>query len=149
MPLNKAELAALIPHRGAMCLLDRVDSWDDERIACAAAGHQDADNPLRSHDRLHVLCGVEYAAQAMAVHGALLQGERTPAPGYLASVRDLAWSVERLDDVAGALQVEAERLIGDDRSVLYAFTVRAQGHEQELLSGRASIFFFPHEDAAA
>lgn len=147
MSLSKPELAALIPHAGAMCLLNRVENWDGERIACTAISHRNADNPLRSHDRLHVLCGVEYAAQAMAVHGALLKGERKPTPGFLAAIRDLLWSVDRLDHVTGVLQVDAERLIGDDNSVLYAFTVRAQEHGQELLTGRASIFFFSHQDA--
>lgn len=145
MPLSRAELAALIPHAGAMCLLAGVTEWDAERIACSANSHRDPDNPLRSRDRLHVLCGVEYAAQAMAVHGALRTGARQPTPGFLAAVRDVAWSVERLDDVADVLRVEAERLIGDDSSVQYAFSVSAGG--RALLSGRASIFFFPRQDA--
>lgn len=145
MSLNRAELAALIPHAGAMCLLDGVASWDDARITCTASSHRDPANPLRSRDRLHVLCGVEYAAQAMAVHGALLKGDRKPTPGLLAAVRDLSWSTDRLDEVMDALQVEAERLIGDDGSVLYAFTLRAQG--QNLLTGRASIFFLPSQEA--
>jgi len=144
MPLSKAELGALIPHAGAMCLLETVQSWDDTRIACTATSHRELANPLRSHERLHVLCGVEYAAQAMAVHGALSKGAKDATPGFLAAVRDLVWSVERLDDIAGALSVNAERLIGDDRSVLYAFTVSADG--QALLAGRASIFFFPQQD---
>ena len=47
-------------------------------------------NPLRAHDRLSAACGIEYAAQAMAVHGALcagLDGQQTPRNGLLASVR--------------------------------------------------------------
>lgn len=147
MPLSRNEIVALIPHAGAMCLLERVESWDAECIACTALSHRDADNPLRSRGRLHVLCGVEYAAQAMAVHGALLKGERTPTPGFLAAARDVQWSRERLDDVAEPLRLEAERLLGDDSSVLYAFTVRAGG--QELLRGRASIFFLPRQDGPA
>jgi len=145
MPLSKSELAVLIPHAGAMCLLDSVQSWDDTRIACTAVSHRDPANPLRSRERLHALCGVEYAAQAMAVHGALLKGEQEPTPGFLAAVRDLSWSVERLDQVESPLRVEAERLIGDDRSVLYAFTVSAD--QQTLLAGRASIFFLPQQDS--
>jgi predicted hotdog family 3-hydroxylacyl-ACP dehydratase len=144
MPLSKAELAALIPHAGAMCLLDGVTEWDGARIACSVRSHRDPDNPLRSRDRLHVLCGVEYAAQAMAVHGALLAKARAPTPGFLAAVRDLAWTVERLDDLPQALRVEAERLIGDASSVQYAFRLSSDG--QVLLSGRASIFFLPRQD---
>ena len=34
--LTKAEIAALIPHAGAMCLLDRVVHWDAEKIRCTS-----------------------------------------------------------------------------------------------------------------
>lgn len=144
MPLNKSGLGKLIPHAGRMSLLDTAQTWDDQHIVCSATSHRDADNPLRRHGKLHVLCGVEYAAQAMAVHGALSKGAMDATPGYLAAVRDLRWSVERLDDLNAPLNIEAERLIGDDRSVLYAF--RVSTGERELLTGRASIFFSPHED---
>ena len=39
--------------------------------AAAAADTVLPDHPLRAHGRLGVACGVELAAQAMAVHGAL------------------------------------------------------------------------------
>lgn len=144
MPLSKTELCALIPHAGTMCLLEAVQNWDDTRIVCSAISHRDSANPLRSQGRLHVLCGIEYGAQAMAVHGALSQGHRSPRPGFLAAVRDLTWAVERLDDVEGELKVEAECLLGGQESVLYAFVVSANG--QTLLTGRASIFFLPQQD---
>ena len=55
-----------------MCLLDCVETWDEERIHCRASSHRAMDNPLRVCERLGTACGIEYAAQAMAVHGALL-----------------------------------------------------------------------------
>ena len=55
-----------------MCLLDEVLSWDATRIRCRSNTHRTADNPLRAHGRLGAACGIEYAAQAMAVHGALV-----------------------------------------------------------------------------
>ena len=69
--LNKTEIAALIPHSGAMCLLDEVASWDATHIRCVARTHRDPQNPLRNGVRVPVLCGIEYAAQAMAVHDGL------------------------------------------------------------------------------
>lgn len=69
---DHAWIAAHIPHQGDMCLLDRVVKWDEQRIQCQAGSHRLGDNPLRSRDRLSAACGIEYAAQAMAVHGALL-----------------------------------------------------------------------------
>ena len=45
-------------------------------IRCVARGHRDADNPLRAGGELPALCGIEYAAQAMAAHGRTLGGGR-------------------------------------------------------------------------
>jgi predicted hotdog family 3-hydroxylacyl-ACP dehydratase len=87
--LDHAWIARHIPHQGSMCLLDYVEAWDQERIQCRASSHRAADNPLRAYGRLGAACGIEYAAQAMAVHGALLDRRAVPARvGYLVSVRD-------------------------------------------------------------
>jgi predicted hotdog family 3-hydroxylacyl-ACP dehydratase len=138
MVLNRDAIAALIPHAGAMCLLDRVQAWDDQGIRCVAAGHADAANPLRVAGSLPALCGIEYAAQAMAVHGGLraAAGAR-PRSGYLASLREVDCKRARLDDLAGELCVEATRLLGDDSRVIYQFIVRVG--VVEVLSGRATV----------
>lgn len=130
-----------IPHQGRMCLLEEVLSWDEVRIRCRATSHRLADNPLRAHGRLGAACGVEYAAQAMAVHGAIMAhlAGTPPRAGLLTSVRNLVLRVSRIDDVDTDLIASAERLAGDDGSTLYEFTVSGGG--QELLSGRASIVF--------
>jgi predicted hotdog family 3-hydroxylacyl-ACP dehydratase len=136
--LDHAWIAAHIPHQGGMCLLDAVVAWTPERIRCTAASHRRPDNPLRADGRLGAVCGVEYAAQAMAVHGALLTAAaRPPRQGYLASVRGVELHAERLDDIADDLDVEAERLSGDTGNVLYRFEVRAAG--RVLLAGRAAV----------
>jgi len=138
MPLDHAWLLAHLPHQGSMCLLDAVSDWDTQRIRCTATSHRDADNPLRLHERLGAACGIEYAAQAMAAHGALLaSADGAPRAGYLASVRGVELHVARLDDIAADLDVEAERLSGDDNTILYGFRVSAGGCE--LLSGRAAV----------
>ncbi|MEM5424861.1 MULTISPECIES: hotdog family protein [Paraburkholderia] len=141
-PLDRAWIAARIPHSGAMCLLDAVQSWDETRIRCIATSHRDPHNPLRSRGRLAAVCGVEYAAQAMAVHGALLgaldgaEAER-PRVGFLASVRTVVAHIERLDTLAAPLAIEAERVSGSGNTVLYGFTVRGEG--RVLLTGRAAV----------
>ncbi|MGH8169200.1 MAG: 3-hydroxylacyl-ACP dehydratase [Steroidobacteraceae bacterium] len=124
-----------------MCLLHEVLSWDAVRISCRATSHRLADNPLRAHDRLGAACGVEYAAQAMAIHGAIMAataGTKTRA-GLLTSVRNLVLLVNRLDDLEADLIASAERLAGDEGSILYEFTVSSAG--RALLSGRAGIVF--------
>ena len=62
----------LIPHQGAMCLLDDVVAWDDQRIHARSDSHRRDDNPLRSDGRLRAVHLCEYGAQAMAVHGGLV-----------------------------------------------------------------------------
>ena len=143
--LNRQEIARRIPHQGSMCLLDAVLAWDDKLISCQASSHLAADHPLRAHGRLGAACGVEYAAQAMAVHGALVAqspdsgeaGSSPPRAGYLAGMRSVTLHVERLDTVAGPLTVNAERITGDANTVLYSFTV--QTGARTLVSGRAVV----------
>jgi predicted hotdog family 3-hydroxylacyl-ACP dehydratase len=130
-----------------MCLLDEVTAWDTERILCTATSHRDPHNPLRSpgsgrpegsHGRLAAVCGVEYAAQAMAVHGALLgASQQRPRAGFLTSVRDVEAQVARLDTIDGTLLVEAERMSGNDNHILYRFALRCG--DRLLLSGRATV----------
>lgn len=140
--LQQLEIARRIPHQGRMCLLDAVMAWDATRIVCQASSHRAPDNPLRAGGRLGAACGVEYAAQAMALHGALLaeSGETTcaaPRVGYLASVRSVTLHVQRLDTIASDLTVTAERLLGDANHILYSF--RLEAGPQLLLEGRAAV----------
>ena len=136
--LDHAWIAAHIPHQGSMCLLAAVLAWDEQHLICAARSHRDLTNPLRQFGRLGAACGVEYAAQAMAVHGALMAGaDGAPRPGMLVSVRGVSLHRARLDDVAADLQVRAERLSGDAGMLLYAFALQADG--VPLLDGRASV----------
>lgn len=138
MLIDKSRIRELIPHAGAMCLLDAAISWDAERICCTASSHRDPDNPLRRDGRLAAVCGIEYAAQAMALHGALtaLEG-RQAAAGMLASVRDLVCNVRYLHDVDRDLVIEAARLLGDGSRVIYDFHVTDGSNE--LISGRAAV----------
>lgn len=139
MNLDRDWIEAHIPHKGGMCLLDAVLDWDAIRIVCRSSSHRLPANPLRVADSLAVVCGIEYAAQAMAVHGALIAApyRAAPAAGYLASVRNVQFHIATLDTVAADLVVRGERIAGDSRSVLYEFSVSAS--ERPLLSGRASI----------
>ena len=138
--IGKAALCQLIPHHGTMCLLDTVERWDETSILCTTASHRDATNPLRRDNRLEAICGLEYAAQSMAVHVGLLdQGKgRRLTVGYLGAVKNLMLQATRLDDVKGDLTVQATRLVGEVNGFIYAFRVSAEQHE--LLDGRASIF---------
>ena len=141
----KPGIAQLIPHRGAMCLLEEVLSWDENTIACRAVSHRDPANPLRRQGALAAIIGVEYAAQAVAVHGGLSSSSWKPKTGYLAALRDVSCPVARLDREHDDLVVSATRLAAESGRLLYDFRVEAGG--RELLRGRLSVVL-PNDKSA-
>ena len=137
--LDRAGIARRIPHSGSMCLLERLEAWDADVVHCSTTTHRLADNPLRTAGGLLAPNAIEYAAQAMALHGGLLAAEgSTPSAGFLASARNVRLAVARLDDIEGALQVQARRLSGDERQILYEFAVKADDGRM-LAEGRAVV----------
>lgn len=137
--LAKSDWASLIPHAGTMCMLDEVVEWDETRLHARSASHRLADNPLRADGRLHAVSLCEYAAQAMAVHGALCEREAggTARPGFLVALREVTLAVERIDDLQGRLQIHVECLIAMADSLQYAFRVEHRG--ALLATGRAAV----------
>ena len=128
-----------------MCLLDEVLEWETDRIRCASGGHGSPDHPLRAHGRLGIACGIEIAAQTMAVHGALSAAgtlsaagaDNRPRAGLLAGVRSVRMYAARLDDVRADLVCEATRMAGDAGGALYEFELSSAG--STLMRGRATV----------
>jgi len=148
--LDRRWIERSLPHRDRMCLLDEVMEWDALRIVCRSGSHRAADHPLRRGERLGIACAIEYAAQAMALHGVLVAAANAPGPdqraqraGYLASVRDVRFGAARIDDIDADLLCTATRLAGDAGTVLYEFGIAADGPAGEgsrcLAGGRATI----------
>jgi len=136
--LGRERIAALIPHAGAMCLLDEIVSWDTNSIRARSATHRAPDNPLRTGERLPVWSGIEYAAQAMAAHGALFGiVSSRPRTGYLVSLRDVRAHAAYLDELAGDLTVEARHVHSNAALAVYSFAVCVG--EREVLSGTATV----------
>jgi predicted hotdog family 3-hydroxylacyl-ACP dehydratase len=146
-----------------MCLLDEVMQWDAQHIRCRSGTHRLPDHPLRLQGHLGIACGIEYAAQAMAVHGALagMAGKGRDAladggsggdakhsrseVGFLAGLRDVRLHALRLDDIEADLICEALLIAGDHGSALYEFAIRSEAQPQRLLSGRATVVFDANE----
>jgi len=140
--LGRAWIEAHIPHQGRMCLLDEVLTWDSLHIRCRSASHRLLDHPMRLHGRLGIACGIEYVAQAMAVHGAIgaerLGGGKARAEvGFLAGLRDVRMHAPRLDDIDSDLVCDVHRIAGDASSAIYSFSLNAG--PRPLLSGRATV----------
>ncbi len=142
--LSAKEIALRVPHKGAMCLLDSVESWSEENISASAIIDIDK-NPLTIAGKLDSTAAIEYAAQAMAVHGALLgevaaakgNPQRKPLMGFLASVRSIACHQSWLSDTSNPLTISATRTAGTDSPVSYDFSVRAG--EVVYVTGKATV----------
>jgi predicted hotdog family 3-hydroxylacyl-ACP dehydratase len=138
MLADKSAIARVIPHTGSMCLLDGVLECDAQRIRCISSSHRDTANPMRSGDALLALCGIEYAAQAMAVHGAWdAKFDSKPRAGYLAALRDVSCDTMRLDTLSDDLIIDAEKVMGDEARVIYQFSIHAGTNK--IMSGRATV----------
>jgi predicted hotdog family 3-hydroxylacyl-ACP dehydratase len=161
-PIAKEQLRRLLPHAGEMCLLDTVESWDDTTIRCMTQTHLQPQHPLRmmagTHrighrsDKLSSVHLVEYAAQAMAIHGTLLanrdqQSESVPRvqPGRIGALRDVKFHVAALDDLNDVVVIEARRRLANSDGLIYEFTARH--HQQLLCEGRVIIALSPAPEA--
>ena len=136
--LDHAGIAARVPHQGAMCLLGAMESCGADAIVCAITNHADGANPLRLNDRLPAASALEYASQAMALHGSLAAAGKPPTSGFLASARDVRLHVDRLDTAPGPLRVRAQRLAGDAGQALYRFELH-DAHGRLLAEGRTTV----------
>jgi predicted hotdog family 3-hydroxylacyl-ACP dehydratase len=137
-------IARHVPHQGAMCLIDEVTAWDADVVHCRTQTHTSRENPLRADGRLGAICGVEYAAQAVAIHHAILLEHQAPAAmpaapvqGYLAALRDLETLVERLDALLQPLEIIASRYAAIDGGAIYDFIVRQE--KLTLQTGRLTL----------
>ncbi len=137
--VDRSRIAQLIPHQGAMMLLDRVASWNPSGIVAVATSHRATDHPLRSNGRLRAVHLCEYGAQAAALHGGLVAHAAGTAavPGYLVSLRDVAFTCQRIDELEHELQIRAELLLQDSGSWQYSFS--AFHAAAELATGRLAI----------
>jgi len=156
MDLCCDDISRLVPHSGTMCLLDGVDEWDEGHIVCRATSHRRPDNPLRDESGLRAVCAIEYAAQAIAAHAALVgraHGRRV-TDGVLASVRNVTATMSHLDGLKGALTIVARLQLSHPQGRIYDVEVTGDG--RTLLTGRLSVMLrdvadqtrsVPHEGA--
>ena len=138
-------IAALIPHAGTMCLLERIVHWDDTSVTLATTTHRNPDNPLATASGLRAIHLCEYGAQAMAVHGGLAAAARggRALPGLLVSLRDVTLACDFVQDLEGELLVEARRLHESDTAWQYEFRVTHAG--RLLAQGRSTVSVAPRD----
>ncbi len=137
--LTKSDIEALIPHAGGMCLLEQVLSYTDEEIICRTQSHLDVGNPLKTDGKLSKMHLIEYGAQAIAVHGGLMElslATVEPKLGYIAMVKSVKWGV--FNPFTDFLEVKATAIMADEMSKLYAFCV-TDAELRNVCSGRVMV----------
>lgn len=137
MPLSRNELAPLLPHAGNMLMIDRVTAFDDRQIACVSERHQAVDNPLRRDGRLAAHHAIEFAAQAAAIHGGLLEKGRRAPLRALAAVRKAHFAQPWLDEIDGPLMIDATIIMLDATAAVYQASLNRD--ETEIASMRLTL----------
>jgi len=115
------EIRELVPHSGAMLLLDRVLSADAENLCAEVAIHAGSVFYDAGSAGVGSWVGIEYMAQAIAAHA-----------GYMAR---LAGAPVRIGFLLGARRYEAQLPLFVDGSVL-------QVHVQQALQGENGLGAF-------
>ncbi|MBU2885728.1 hypothetical protein KO507_08135 [Gilvimarinus agarilyticus] len=125
-----ANIEQLLPHAPPMVLLDSIIEHSETHILCQSNSHLAPDNPLRTGDTLSVYAGIEYAAQAMAVH-TRLSGQNTadaaPRKGVIAVASKLQAAVKTLDAIHYPLDIRTDIIAQTADSTLCSFTLEAKG----------------------
>lgn len=136
--LPRSEISRRIPHKGTMCLLDAVVRWDETSILCTAAAAT-SDHPLAREEGVPTVIAAEYAAQATAVHGALLDQSDAPRPGLVVRLAGVTLIAERISAALGRLTVRAELLSRTESGCLYEFSVG--GEFEEVATGKVTVAY--------
>jgi len=140
-----ADIEYVIPHRGAMLLLDRVLGYDADGIAVEL--RVPGDGPFHVEGGVPAYVGIEYMAQAVACWAGCMARKRGEAPpiGFLLGSRRYASAVP-LFASGRRLRVEARReILGENGLGVFACRILEDG--RELATANVSVFEPP--DAAA
>ncbi|MDB5873456.1 MAG: phosphotransferase [Ramlibacter sp.] len=137
---DRARIERLVPHAGAMCLIDAVTLWDAAHIACRCA-EPGPMHPLAREGEVPAIAAAEYAAQATALHGALVDEAFEPRAGVLAKLIDVELQSPRFPANGGALTVRADILGRLASGCLYSFEVA--NSSRPIARGRLIVAFGP------
>lgn len=132
------EIERVIPHRGALRLIDRLLAWDEDRVVVEV--RVPADGPFNDEDGVPAWVGVEYMAQAIAAWAgcrARRQGGE-PSIGFLLGTR--RYEAKWPNFPSGVLlRVEAIcELLGDNG--LGMFACRIIAGDEEVANANVSVF---------
>lgn len=136
--LNHQQIEHYLPHAGNMSLLHTVSYADATQLKASAISHLDRDNPLRINNKLASVNGIEYAAQAMAIHGFLLSEQAEAQKGYIATVRNIEIKTPFFPETEPLIDIEVQQLMSDSHGFTYQFHLSSG--KKTLISGRITVF---------
>ena len=148
---GRNEIASIIPHSGAMVLVDQVLSCDTEKLVATVT--LSPSSPLAFEGQLGGETLLEYAGQCTALHGALSSAPSNgdsdsiaARPAFISQTKALRW-LPQLPDTTAEITVNLEGQTAD--GAIYRFRVIDLQHsqQQELASGTLSVIFSNIEPA--
>ncbi|MCW8929331.1 MAG: 3-hydroxylacyl-ACP dehydratase [Gammaproteobacteria bacterium] len=139
--LDHINIEERLPHSGKMSLLDKVIQSDNISLTALANSHLNADNPLRLNGTISTINGIEYAAQAMAIHGSLLSD--ISQAGYIVSVRNIEIKKPFLPDIKSIekqepLLIYVKQLMSNENGFTYQFDISCE--QESFISGKITVF---------
>lgn len=142
-------IADLVPHSGAMLLLDSALQADEESLLAQVRIH--AGSQFAGEDGVGSWVGVEYMAQAVAAHAgylAQLKGEPVK-PGLLLGSRRYS-TTQPLFPLGAVLHVQVRQVLrGDNGLGAFDCTIRLAGAENEAVAepvASATLTVFQPDD---
>ena len=138
--LTKRDIERLIPHSEGMCLLESVTAYSNDEIVCQTQSHLLECNPLKSTGYLSKMHLIEYGAQAIAIHGGLIEKNKAlvevPKIGYIAMVKSVVWG--DFNPLTAELIVKAKVIVLDERMKRYGFSI-IDSDQQKVCSGNVLV----------
>ena len=130
-----AQANSQLPHGPGMRLVDGLIDFDTREIHCRA--HIQPGNPLLDQQQLHPLICLEYAAQAAAIHGILInKGFTANQPAYVGAIKECHWQ-HGSPAVRQTLLITATAEYLADEGAIYGFSVA--GEDGDICRGRMTL----------
>ncbi len=131
--IQKNEIASLLPHTGAMCLLDKALLLGEGAIIAQSKLGSCSTNPMSLSGQMSACAVLEYAAQCAAVQLALsgdLGSNWKEHWVYVVSAKELVLGAELMPK--GFLYVHAQQISISELGCAYKFSAYCSDREQEL-----------------
>ena len=130
-------------------LLEKLISWSEGNIECLGWTPGVEQHPLRefstNRDHLPAYNALEYAAQAVALHGILKGqgGKSHPRIAFIAGLQELSWRAKEITEADWPLKLKGVAIGGlGDAGAKYAIHV-ISAMDDVILSGKALVMFSP------